>query len=231
MGVESPISSHKTMVLGTSEMTVMDQATGFNVFPNAGMAGNRHAFTQIVSSEGKVLWDFGRDAPKPHRALSEKAALEMNSMLVQVPERGTGRRAALPMTRVGGKTGTTQNYRDAWFVGFTGNFTAAVWFGNDNFTPMKDLTGGILPAMAWQRMMAYAHQNIELKPIPGVTPPSRRRPRRASRKWQMPSRKKPWQHRRAYSPMSTKVIKELHDRFLAAPPLPKIAERTKISVL
>ncbi len=232
MGVESPISSHKTMVLGTSEMTVMDQATGFNVFPNTGMAGNRHAFTQIVSSDGKVLWDFGRDAPKPHRALSEKAALEMNSMLVQVPERGTGRRAALPTTRVGGKTGTTQNYRDAWFVGFTGNFTAAVWFGNDNFTPMKEMTGGVLPAMAWQRMMAYAHQNIELKPIPGVTPPfpappKKSEPQVANAKPEEVMAAPP----RVLSPMSTKVIKELHDRFLAAPPLPKIAGRTKVSVL
>jgi len=232
MGVESPISSHKTMVLGTSEMTVMDQATGFNVFPNAGMAGNRHAFTQIVSPDGKVLWDFGRDAPKPHRALSEKAALEMNSMLVQVPERGTGRRAALPMTRVGGKTGTTQNYRDAWFVGFTGNFTAAVWFGNDNFTPMKEMTGGVLPAMAWQRMMSYAHQNIELKPIPGVTPPfpappKKSEPQVANAKPEEAMAAPP----RVLSPLSTKVIKELHDRFLAAPPLPKIAGRTKISVL
>ncbi|ASU65979.1 PBP1A family penicillin-binding protein [Brucella melitensis] len=232
MGVESHISSHKTMVLGTSEMTVMDQATGFNVFANAGMAGNRHAFTQILASDGKVLWDFGRDAPKPHRALSEKAALEMNSMLVQVPERGTGRRAALTMTRVAGKTGTTQNYRDAWFVGFTGNFTAAVWFGNDNFTPMKELTGGVLPAMAWQRMMAYAHQNIELKPLPGVNPPFPAQPKnppaqvadtRPHETMAAPPR--------VLSPLATKILKELHDRFLAAPPLPTIAERTKVSVL
>ncbi len=192
MGVESHISSHKTMVLGTSEMTVMDQATGFNVFANAGMAGNRHAFTQILASDGKVLWDFGRDAPKPHRALSEKAALEMNSMLVQVPERGTGRRAALTMTRVAGKTGTTQNYRDAWFVGFTGNFTAAVWFGNDNFTPMKELTGGVLPAMAWQRMMAYAHQNIELKPLPGVNPPFPAQPKNPPAQVPIRGRTKQW---------------------------------------
>lgn len=94
----------------------------------------------------------------------------MNLMLSQVPEWGTGRRAALPMTRVAGKTGTTQSYRDAWFVGFTGNYTAAVWFGNDNFTPTKELTGGILPAMTWQRFMNYAHQNIDLKPIPGIDP-------------------------------------------------------------
>ncbi|MGH6860838.1 MAG: transglycosylase domain-containing protein [Phyllobacterium sp.] len=170
MGVESPISSHKTMVLGTSGMTVMDQATGYNVFATGGLAGMRHAFTQISNQNGEVLWDWRRDGAKPHRVLTETAASNMNTMLAQVPEWGTGRRAALPMTRVAGKTGTTQSYRDAWFVGFTGNFTAAVWFGNDNFTPTKELTGGVLPAMAWQRLMNYAHQNIELKAIPGIDP-------------------------------------------------------------
>jgi len=77
----------------------------------------------------------------------------MNSMLVQVPEIGTARRAALPSIRSAGKTGTTQSYRDAWYVGFTGNYTAAVWMGNDDFHPTRDMTGGSLPAMTWQRLM------------------------------------------------------------------------------
>ncbi len=107
-----------------------------------------------------------------------------------------------------------------------------MWFGNDNFTPMKEMTGGVLPAMAWQRMMAYAHQNIELKPIPGVAPPfpappKKSEPQVANAKPEEVMAAPP----RVLSPMSTKVIKELHDRFLAAPPLPKIAGRTKVSVL
>jgi len=169
IGIESPISGYKTMVLGTDGMTVMDQATGFNMFANGGMAGNRHGFTQITSSEGRRIWDWSRDTPPMRRVLSEQAATYMNYMLVQVTQRGTGGRARLPMTLVGGKTGTTQNYRDAWFVGFTGNYTAAVWIGNDNFSPMNKMTGGIVPAMIWQRMMLYAHQNIKIKPIPGVS--------------------------------------------------------------
>jgi penicillin-binding protein 1A len=177
MGIESPISSHKTMVLGTSGMTVMDQATGYSVFATGGMAGLRHGFTQILSQNGEVLWDWRKDAPKPHRVLSETAANNMNFMLAQVPERGTGRRAALSMTRAAGKTGTSQNYRDAWFVGFTGNYTAAVWFGNDNYTPMNNMTGGVLPAMTWQRFMNYAHQNIDLKAIPGIDPTMPKQPK------------------------------------------------------
>jgi penicillin-binding protein 1A len=171
MGVESPLESHKTMVLGTSGMTVMDQATGYNVFADGGFAGTRHGIQQILSHSGKVIYDFDRAAPKPKRVLSEQALSAMYSILVQIPEIGTARRSALLGFRSAGKTGTTQSYRDAWYVGFTGNYTAAVWLGNDDFTPTREMTGGSLPAMIWRRLMTYAHQNIDLKPIPGIKDP------------------------------------------------------------
>ncbi len=168
MGVESPLEAHKTMVLGTSGMTVMDQATGYSVFANGGYAGMRYGISQVTTHGGDLVWDHDRDAPPPRRVLSEKTVAEMNTMLAAVPEWGTGRRAALPGIRSAGKTGTTQAYRDAWYVGFTGNFTAAVWLGNDDFSTTHNMTGGSLPAMTWQRLMAYAHQNVEPKPIPGL---------------------------------------------------------------
>ncbi|MDX8470072.1 penicillin-binding protein 1A [Mesorhizobium sp. VK23B] len=171
MGVESPLESHKTMVLGTSLMTVMDQATGYSVFAQNGFVGSRHGITQLVTRTGEVVYDWTKDAPAPHRVLSEKALKYMNTMLAAVPVIGTARRAQLPNIVVAGKTGTTQSYRDAWFVGFTGNYTAAVWLGNDDFTPTNKMTGGSLPAMVWQRLMVYAHQNIDLKPIPGIDHP------------------------------------------------------------
>ncbi|MGX5846593.1 transglycosylase domain-containing protein [Mesorhizobium sp. PL10] len=170
-GVESPLESHKTMVLGTSGMTVMDQATGYSVFAQNGFVGSRHGITQLVTRTGDVVYDFAKDAPAPHRVLSEQALKYMNTMLAAVPAIGTARRAQLPNIVVAGKTGTTQSYRDAWFVGFTGNYTAAVWLGNDDFTPTRNMTGGTLPAMVWQRLMVYAHQNIDLKPIPGLDKP------------------------------------------------------------
>ncbi|MDN2568462.1 PBP1A family penicillin-binding protein [Aquibium sp. A9E412] len=171
MGVESPLNGHKTMVLGTSGMTVMDQATGFSVFANGGLAGMRHGIAQLLTHSGEVVYDVRRDAPAPRRVLSPEAVAKMNSILVQIPEWGTGRRAALEGLRSAGKTGTTQSYRDGWYVGFTGNYTAAVWLGNDDYRPTRRMTGGSLPAMVWNRLMTYAHQNIDLKPIPGIDNP------------------------------------------------------------
>ncbi|KQT88224.1 PBP1A family penicillin-binding protein [Aurantimonas sp. Leaf443] len=176
MGVESFLRGDKTMPLGTSEVTVLDQATAYAVFVNGGMDSHRHAIVQLTDASGAVLWDWQRDMPPRRRVLSEEATKSMNEMLVGVTESGTARRAQLSMTRVGGKTGTTQGYRDGWFAGFTGNFTAAVWFGNDSFKPTNKLTGGTLPAMTWQRFMQAAHQNIELKPIPYIENPFPEKP-------------------------------------------------------
>ncbi len=231
IGVQSPVSSHKTMVLGTSGMTVMEQAMGFNVFANGGMAGTKHGFTQITTSDGRIIWDLKRDGEKPHRVLSEKAAIDMNSMLVQVPEWGTARRASLPMTRVAGKTGTTQSYRDAWFVGYTGNFTAAVWFGNDNFSPMNNLTGGILPAMTWQRMMNYAHQNVELKPIFGIKNPFPEKPKNAPDTQIATHDDSDIQRPTLLTPHMTKFLQKLHNDFVNAPALPDTSGPKNLSLL
>ncbi|MBC6718099.1 PBP1A family penicillin-binding protein [Aurantimonas sp. DM33-3] len=171
MGVESPLRGDKTMALGTSEVTVLDQATAYGVFVNGGMDSHRHAIMQLMDASGQTIWDARRDMPPRKRILTEDATKSMNEMLVAVSERGTARRSQLSMTRVAGKTGTTQSYRDGWFVGYTGNFTAAVWYGNDSFRPTRNLTGGSLPAMTWQRFMETAHKNIELKPIPFIDDP------------------------------------------------------------
>jgi penicillin-binding protein 1A len=88
----------------------------------------------------------------------------------KVVEEGTGKRAMLDGIKAAGKTGTTNGYRDAWFVGFTGNYVGGVWFGNDDYSSTNRMTGGALPAMTWRQIMAYAHQGIELKTIAGVAP-------------------------------------------------------------
>lgn len=172
MGVATPLRTDKTIPLGTSEVTVLDQATGYAVFPAGGMQSRRHGIEQVVDYEGSVLYDFDRDEAPAQRVLSEEANSKMNRMLVTIPVEGTARRGALENGIVsGGKTGTSQSYRDAWYVGFTGNFTTAVWFGNDDFTSMNNMTGGALPAMTFKRLMDYAHQGMELRPIPGIQNP------------------------------------------------------------
>ncbi|WP_418136715.1 transglycosylase domain-containing protein [Agrobacterium sp. El2ro-1b] len=172
MGVATPLRSDKTIPLGTSEVTVLDQATAYAVFPADGMQSRRHGIEQVLDYEGKVLYDFSHDEPPAKRVLSEEANSKMNQMLVTIPVMGTARRGALDNGIVsGGKTGTSQAYRDAWYVGFTGNYTTAVWFGNDEFTPMNNMTGGALPAMTYKRLMDYAHQGMELRPIPGIQNP------------------------------------------------------------
>lgn len=172
MGVETPLRTDKTMPLGTSELTVLDQATAYAVFPAGGVQSRRHGITQMLNYNGDILYDFARDEQPASRVLSEAANANMNKMLVTIPVSGTARKAALDGGIVtGGKTGTTQAYRDAWFVGFTGNYTAAVWFGNDDYTSTNNMTGGSLPAMTFKRLMDYAHQGIELRPIPGIENP------------------------------------------------------------
>ncbi|MCZ4288048.1 transglycosylase domain-containing protein [Hoeflea alexandrii] len=170
-GVETPIRRDVTIPIGTSEVTVLDQATAYAVFPTGGYQSRRHGIAQILNYNGDVLYDFSRDEPAPERVLSETAGAYMNQMLTRVPYVGTARRAAVDGVLTGGKTGTTQAYRDAWFCGFTGNFTAAVWFGNDDYTSSNRMTGGSLPAMTFKRVMDYAHQGIELRAIPGVENP------------------------------------------------------------
>ena len=236
MGVESPLEDHKTMVLGTSGMTVMDQATGYNTLADGGFAGTRHAITQLMTRSGQVFFDFERDGPKPKRVVSEKAMSEMNSMLVQVPEIGTARRAALPNIRSAGKTGTTQSYRDAWYVGFTGNYTAAVWLGNDDFHPTRNMTGGSLPAMTWQRLMEYAHKNIDLKPIPGIENPyvdaeiaakADEAAKRDAEKTAAEAVERP----AVLSAQTTRFLKDMSARFRAAPPIEAPPEPKTLSAL
>ena len=105
--------------------------------------------------------------------LPAHVAADMIKMMNSVVENGTGRRARLDGIAAAGKTGTTNAYRDAWFMGYTGNFVCGVWFGNDDYTSTNRMTGGSLPAMTWHNIMDYAHQGIEIKQLPGIpVPPS-----------------------------------------------------------
>ncbi|GGH13806.1 penicillin-binding protein 1A [Alsobacter metallidurans] len=168
MGLNTPLADTVSLPIGAAEVTVMDMTAAYAVFANGGKRADPYATVEIRNSHGDVIFRHDRDLPAPRQIINANVIADMNSMLVKVVEEGTGKKAMLPGVRVGGKTGTTNAYRDAWFVGFTGNLVAAVWFGNDDYQSTNKMTGGSLPAMTWHEMMAPAHQSVELKPIPGI---------------------------------------------------------------
>src|SRR5215470_3068125 len=170
MGLKSPLTDTTSLPIGAAEVNVLDHTVAYATFPNAGKAVTAHAILEVRSSTGETIWRFDRDGKKPVQVLKPQVALEMNMMMNKVVEEGTGKRAILNGIKAAGKTGTTNAYRDAWFVGFTGNMVCGVWFGNDDYTTMHQMTGGSLPAQTWHEIMAYAHQGIELKTIPGLGP-------------------------------------------------------------
>ena len=133
------------------------------------MPALRHGITQIFTRSGDVLYDYEKDAADA-AARPVRSGAALDELHARPGSRTRHRAQALrcPTSGPRGKTGTTQSYRDAWYIGFTGNYLAAVWLGNDDFSPTRNMTGGSLPAMIWQRLMTYAHQNVDIKPIPGI---------------------------------------------------------------
>lgn len=166
MGVTAPLIDTVSLPIGSDEVTVIDQAAGYAVFANGGFKAKPYAATEIRNSSGEIVYRHADEAPE--RVLSPQVVADMNYMLNKVVEEGTGKRAQLEGIKVAGKSGTTNAYRDAWFVGYTGNYVAAVWYGNDDHTSTNKLTGGSLPAQTWHDVMEPAHQGIEIKGLPGL---------------------------------------------------------------
>ena len=171
-GIVTPLPDTPSLPIGADEVNVVEHAVAYATFPNLGKAVTPHAALEVRTGNGHLLWRFDRDGPKPRQAISQQVALEMIMMMNSVVENGTGKRAMLDGIKTAGKTGTTNSWRDAWFVGYTGNLTGAVWMGNDDYTPTKRMTGGTIPALCWHDIMAYAHQGIELRQLPGLPPPT-----------------------------------------------------------
>jgi penicillin-binding protein 1A len=182
MGITTPLPDTPSLPIGSDAVTMLEHVGAYAAFPNLGMAVKPHAILEVRTGDGNLIWRFDRDGPKPKRALSPQVAAGMIKMMNSVVESGTARRARLDGIAAGGKTGTTNDYRDAWFMGYTGNFVCGVWFGNDDYTSTNRMTGGSLPAMTWHSIMDYAHQGIELKQLPGVAVPQVRQPTVAAAK-------------------------------------------------
>lgn len=149
MGISTPVENTPSLALGTFEVKVIDMATAYSAIANGGYATWPHAIKEIYTRDGYQLYQ--READTENRILDAGAVKDLTKMLEKVISQGTGRRAKIPGFAAG-KTGTTQDYRDAWFVGFTDEYVIAVWVGNDDNSPMKGVTGGTLPAEIWRKI-------------------------------------------------------------------------------
>jgi penicillin-binding protein 1A len=167
-GIKAPLPDTPSLPIGSDEVTVLEHAVAYATFPNRGKAVTPHSILEVRTGAGDLVWRWDRDGPKPRQAIPASVAADMAGMMSHVVSEGTARRAALDGIPTAGKTGTTNAYRDAWFVGYTGNFTCAVWFGNDDYSPTNRMTGGSLPAQTWHDIMTVAHQGVEIKELPGV---------------------------------------------------------------
>ena len=163
-GIESPLAENASLALGTSEVTPLELTRAYAVFANGGLKVYPYFVTQVEDNGGHVL--FKRTPPEdPERIVASHVNRDLVAMLYGVVTEGTGRGAALAGHQAAGKTGTTQDFHDAWFVGFTKDYVAAVWVGNDDATPMKSVTGGSLPATIWHAVMTVAEKDLPATPL------------------------------------------------------------------
>lgn len=165
MGIASELQANASIALGTSEVSLVELTSAYAPFMNGGYKATPYIVQRILKADGTLLYE--NNFLEPPRVLNENIVAAMNGMMKDVIDRGTGKSAKLKGWEAAGKTGTTQSFRDALFVGYTSNLTTGVWFGNDNGESMKKVTGGGLPAKAWHDFMTAAHQGLDPAPLPG----------------------------------------------------------------
>ncbi|HEX5318413.1 MAG TPA: PBP1A family penicillin-binding protein [Stellaceae bacterium] len=165
LGIASTLTPDASIALGTDEVNLLELVSAYAAFANGGTGVMPYGISEIRDGAGKVL--YRRAGGGPGRVIAPENVAMMNQMLEGVVEHGTGKSARLPRP-MAGKTGTTQEYRDAWFIGYTANLVAGVWLGNDDNTPMKKVTGGTLPAATWRNFMLAAIGKSPAEPLPSA---------------------------------------------------------------
>lgn len=167
LGISSELRPDASIALGTSEVTPLELVTAYAPFANGGIGVQPQIILRVKTAQGKLLYQrkgasFGRVIEPQHVAM-------MNMMMQETLTTGTAKRAELPNWQAAGKTGTSQDYRDAWFVGYTGLLVAGVWLGNDDNSPTRRASGANLPVDIWSRFMREALQSIPPVPLPAGT--------------------------------------------------------------
>jgi penicillin-binding protein 1A len=165
-GVASPLHTYPSIALGTDEVTLLDMTTGYGVLARNGLEMAPYIIEEIRNSKGDVL--YSKPAANAERIYPKNLAEDMTWMLTRVVIKGTGRGAQVLGWDVAGKTGTSQDWRDAWFLGYTKRYVAGVWVGNDDDRPMAEVTGGAVPARIFSQLMTAALEGIAPEPLPGL---------------------------------------------------------------
>jgi penicillin-binding protein 1A len=168
LGIASKLEVNPSLALGTSEVSLIELVTAYAPFANGGDAVLAHVVERVRTHSGKVL--FERAPQNLGRIIEPRYVGMMNAMMRETLRIGTAQKAQLPGWPAAGKTGTSQDFRDAWFVGYTSHMVAGVWLGNDDSSPTRKATGGGLPVEIWSRFMRAAHQGAPVAGLPGSAP-------------------------------------------------------------
>jgi len=162
-GIGSNLKTTYSLSLGTSEVNLLELTGAYTVFANGGLKKRPYFITEIRNTSGEVL--YRRTDATPERVYAKAYSDQMVEMMRDTIRSGTGRGAQLGKREVAGKTGTSQDYIDGWFIGFTSDYTAGVWMGNDDNSSMYKVTGGLLPADVWKAFMLAIHKDVSYKPL------------------------------------------------------------------
>jgi penicillin-binding protein 1A len=165
LGVRSALAAVPSLALGASEMTPLELTGSYAAFANGGKQAAPYGIVRITAKSGHAV--YTRPDEELPRVMSQSDNAAMTAMMLGAVRTGTGRAAALPDRSIAGKTGTSQGYRDAWFVGFSADYVCGVWIGNDDGAPMKKAVGGGLPARMFKKFMTEAHRDLPPRPLPG----------------------------------------------------------------
>jgi penicillin-binding protein 1A len=166
LGIVSKLEANASIALGTSEVSLFELVSAYVPFANGGFAPSPHVVQRIRATDGKVLYTR---PPQPlGRIVDARYVAMMNAMMRETLTSGTARRAELPFWEAAGKTGTSQDFRDAWFIGYTSHLVTGVWLGNDDSSPTRKATGGGLPVDIWSGFMQAAHRGVAPAALPGL---------------------------------------------------------------
>ena len=167
LGIKSTLTRDASLALGTSDVSLLEMTGAYNVLANGGNTAEPHIVRRVFTRGGRVL--YARLPSPPVRVVAPAHVAAMNELLNGALVSGTGHRAALADRPAAGKTGTSQGFRDAWFIGYTAQLTTGVWSGNDDGSAMNHVVGGTLPASIWHDVMVAAHEGKPAVPLPGAT--------------------------------------------------------------